>query len=180
MFSVNTKTLVKLLLLSLTVLSLMGCNEDLNPSSSDKRPDVQAGTEGHYVGQIAVDFTLQDTLGNDINLSDELAVNDAVVVYFTMWCPLCDTHMSSIRHQIKPRFPNVRFLIIDYVSGSVNQSRSAQFSNGYASETVIPDITHQLLKQFNATMGTTIVIDPAGEILMNEDYKQSKLISTLE
>jgi len=93
---------------------------------------------------------------------------------------LCDTHMSSIRQNVKPQFPNVRFLVVDYVSGSTNQSRSAQFSNGYASEVVIPDTEHVLLKQFDATMGSTIVINASGEILMNEDYKQSKIISVLE
>ena len=159
---------------------LYGCNEDLNPSDSDDRPSVQAGSIGHYVGQNAADFTVSDTQGNTLNLSDELLANDAVVLYFTMWCPLCDTHMSSIRQNVKPQFPNVRFLVVDYVSGSAKQSRSAQLSNGYASETVIPDTDHILKNQFEGGMGSTIVIDTSGVILMNEDYKQSKIISVLE
>jgi len=171
---------LKLLTILLISFALYGCNEDLNPSDSDERPSVQAGSIGHYVGQSAADFSLSDTQGNTLNLTDELLANDAVVLYFTMWCPLCDTHMSSIRQNVKPQFPNVRFLVVDYVSGSTNQSRSAQFSNGYASEVVIPDTEHVLLKQFDATMGSTIVINASGEILMNEDYKQSKIISVLE
>ena len=171
---------LKPLLILLIAFALYGCNEDLNPSDSDDRPNVQAGSVGHYVGQNSADFTILGTLGETINLADELLGHDAVVLYFTMWCPLCDTHMSSIRKSVKPLFPNVRFLVVDYVSGSTNQSRSVQFSNGYASETVIPDTEHVLLKQFDATMGSTIVINASGEILMNEDYKQSKIISVLE
>ena len=151
------KTMYKKLFVILIALALCACNDDLNPSDSDKRPAVEAGSEGHQVGQTAIDFTITDTLDNTINLADELLANDAVVLYFTMWCPLCDTHMSSIRRNVKPNFPNVKFLVIDYVSGSVKQSVSAQLSNGYASETVIPDIDHLLLKQFDATMGSTII-----------------------
>ncbi len=173
------KTMHKNLFVILITLALCACNDDLNPSDSDKRPTVETGSNGHYVGNIAVDFTIMDTLDNTINLADELLANDAVVLYFTMWCPLCDTHMSSIRRNVKPNLPNVKFLVIDYVSGSVKQSVSAQLSNGYASETVIPDLEHLLLKQFDATMGSTIVIDASGEILMNEDYKQSKILSVL-
>lgn len=158
---------------------LLACNEDLNPSSKDQRPTVQAGSEGNYVGQLAVDFTLQNTLQEAINLNDELQANDAVVLYFTMWCPLCDSHMTSLRQNVKAEFPNVRFLVVDYVSGSLAQSRSAQLANGYASETVLPDIEHRLLTQFAGTMGSTIVIQADRSILMNEDYKESKLVRLL-
>lgn len=159
---------------------LLACNEDLNPSSKDERPGIQAGSEGNYVGQLAVNFILADTEQAQINLNDELQTNDAVVLYFTMWCPLCDSHMSSLRKNVKADFPNVRFLMVDYVSGTLFQSRAAQLANGYASETVIADTQHQLLRQFAGTMGSTIVIQADRRILMNEDYKESKLRSILE
>jgi thiol-disulfide isomerase/thioredoxin len=96
-----------------------------------------------------------------------------------MWCPLCDSHMSSIRQNVKSDYPNVIFLTVDYVSGSVNQSRSSQLANGYASETVIPDVSQALVKQFAGTMGSTIVIQSDNTILMNEDYKEGKLLQIL-
>ena len=163
----------------LFICGLSACSDDLNPSDSDERPSTMPGTEGNYVGQTAADFTVLDTIESTVVLEDEIALNTGVVLYFTMWCPLCDTHMSSIRTSIKPAFPGVRFLVVDYVSGSIQQSRSAQLSNGYAAETVLADIDHLLLDQFNATMGSTIVIDSLGVIQMNEDYKQSKLSSVL-
>jgi peroxiredoxin len=168
----------KLLLIFIFSTLLMACNEDLNPSDKDQRSVVE-GTVGHNVGQVAADFSIEDSQLNMINLSDELAANDVVVLYFNMWCPLCDSHLSSMRKSVKPEFPNVQFLVIDYVSGSAKQSRRAQLANGYASETVIPDVQQTLLTQFEGTMGSTVVIAANGQVLMNEDYKQSKITSVL-
>lgn len=163
----------------LSVLLLAGCRDDLLPSDKDKRVSVEAGSVGSQVGQLAADVEMKTTLDETLQLTDVLAVNDAVVLYFTMWCPLCDSHMSNIRERIKPAFPNVAFLMVDYVSGTISQSRGAQLANGYASETVIADTQHQLLKQFSGTMGTTVVILPDQTIVMNEDYKEAKLIQRL-
>lgn len=167
---------------SVTLLSLLllACNEDLTPSDTDKREAVQAGSTGNQAGQIAADFTLSDTETNLITLSDEQSTSDAVVLYFTMWCPLCDSHMSTIRESIKPDYPNIRFLMVDYVSGSVDQARASQISSGYRSETVLADHEHLLTTQFKGDMGVTIVINAAGEILMNEGFKHRKLVSALE
>lgn len=158
---------------------MAGCQEDLKPSDNDKRPSVQTGSVGNYVGQLAADFTVDTSVGDTLVLSDLLMSYDAVVLYFTMWCPLCDSHMSSIRQNVKSDYPNVIFLTVDYVSGSVNQSRSSQLANGYASETVIPDVSQALVKQFAGTMGSTIVIQSDNTILMNEDYKEGKLLQIL-
>jgi hypothetical protein len=43
--------------------------DDLDPSGSDERPPVQAGTTGPAVGQNAPDFTVSDSLGNPLSLS---------------------------------------------------------------------------------------------------------------
>ena len=101
-----------------------------------------------------------------------------------MWCPICDSHMSHMRAQVIPNYPNVRFLIVDYVSGTVALSRSAQVSNGYTDMTVLVDNIQTALTLYEATMGTTVVIENAGShgiVRMNEDYKDStKLTATLD
>lgn len=173
------KQLFSAIFLLLLLLNLAACQEDLKPSSKDKRPNILAGSVGNYVGQIAADFTIDSTIGETLVLSELLLSTDAVVLYFTMWCPLCDSHMSSLRQNVKPDYPNVRFLMVDYVTGSVNQSRSSQLANGYASETVLPDISQALVKQFAGTMGSTIIIQSDRTILMNEEYKEGKLLSHL-
>ncbi len=95
--------------------------EDIAPSDKDKRPVVTCGIAGPDVCQIASDFTLSDTLGNTVTLSSVVATPGlrGTVIYFTMWCPICDMHMSNMRASILPNYPAVRFLVVDYVSGSV-------------------------------------------------------------
>lgn len=163
--------------------TLTAC-DDLYPSGDDKRAPVDSSTIGASVGQIAPDFSLSDTEGNTVTMSAELVNTDAIVLYYTMWCPICDSHMSHMRAQVIPNYPNVRFLIVDYVSGTVELSRSAQVSNGYTDMTVLVDNIQTVLTLYEATMGTTVVIENAGShgiVRMNEDYKDStKLTATLD
>jgi peroxiredoxin len=162
-----------ILMLLIIVAACGSVADDLYPSGSDKRPEVVPGSLGPLVGQTAPDFTLSDTLGNSVNLSTEVTGTGVkgVVLYFTMWCPTCDTHMSHMRDNIIPRFPDIRFFAVDYVSESVAYARAAQLDNGYADFRVLADIGDQVEKAYKATMGTTIVIDNTGIVRMNEDFK---------
>lgn len=156
------------------ILLLAACQDvtdDLHPSGSDRRPEVEAGVAGHAVGQLAPDFTAADSLGNDVTLATELSTGSGVVLYFTMWCPICDSHMSHMRSYVRTEFTDVKFLLVDYVTGSVSAARSAQISNGYTDFTVLADADQSLLNLYRATMGTTVVIDSGGVVRMNEDYK---------
>lgn len=154
------------------LLVFSGCG-DLAPSDTDKRPPVAAGTTGPGVGQNAPDFTLPDSLGNDVTLSATFPSAKGVVLYFTMWCPVCDSHMSNMRSTTIPAFPDTRFFAVDYVCGSVAEARASEISNGYAGSgfTVLADIGANVLRSYGATMGTTVVIDNAGVVRMNEDYR---------
>jgi peroxiredoxin len=165
-------------LLLVIVLLVAGCGnmaDDLLPSGSDKRPVVQPGTVGPFVGQFAPDFTLPDTLGSTVTLSSTLTATgvQGAVLYFTMWCPVCDTHMSHMRTSEIPAFPGVRFYAVDYVSGTVADARNAELTNGYDGSgfTVLADTHQTVLNLYQATMGTTVVIDRTGVVRMNEDFK---------
>jgi peroxiredoxin len=166
-------------------LGLTGCDgmtDDLLPSGDDKRPDVEAGTIGTQVGQLAPDFSLFDTLGNSRGLYNELSNSTGVVLYFTMWCPICETHMSNLRTEVIPNFPTVKFFLVDYVMGTIEYSRAAQEAYGYTDIETLVDTDQQVFNLYQASMGTTVVIDSAGNIVrMNEDYKDGvKLIETLQ
>ena len=170
-------------LLIALALAVTAC-DDLYPSGEDKRAPVDTSIVGSSVGQIAPDFSLSDTLGNTVTMSVELFNHSAIVLYYTMWCPICDSHMSHMRTQVIPNYPNVSFLIVDYVSGTVELSRTAQADNGYTDMTVLVDNIQEVLTLYQATMGTTVVIENAGSqgiVRMNEDYKDSvKLTTTLD
>ncbi|MBC8018285.1 MAG: redoxin domain-containing protein [Verrucomicrobia bacterium] len=169
-----------LIAVSLSVLS--GCGDNLAPSGADQRPAVQAGSTGASVSQKAPDFSVSDTNGNIVTLASALAARKAAVFYFTMWCPICDTHMRSIRSSIAPSFPTVGFYLVDYLTGSVSDASSAASANGYAGGvfTILADTNHTLTNNFLGTMGTTVVVDNTGIIRMNEDYQDgTRLQSTL-
>jgi peroxiredoxin len=169
------------LLLLFTLVACGNMMDDLNPSGNDNRPLVQPGTTGPAVGQNAPDFTLNDTLGESVTLSSVFPTVQGVVIYFTMWCPICDSHMSHMRSSQIPGFPNVRFYAVDYVSGTVADARNAEISNGYDGSgfTVLADTQQTVLGLYQATMGTTIVIDRTGVVRMNEDYKDGSRLQTV-
>jgi peroxiredoxin len=192
MFYVNRHSMHYLWLLT-ALLLLPGCGDmtgDLDPSGQDKRPDITAGSIGYLPTQKAADFSVSDSTGNSFALSDHLTGGsepaDAVVLYFTMWCPICLAHSDHMYNHVIPHFKtrgNVVFALVDYVSGSVSGSRMAELANGYAGSDFITlaDVDQGLQDQFNAAMGTVVVIDSSGTILINEDYRDgSALIDTLD
>ena len=182
MFFVRLIMQIALLGFSLGLAGCDGLTDDLRPPDDDNRPPVEEGTLGTRVGQISPDFSILDSLGNTRGLYDELSTSTGVVLYFTMWCPICDSHMSHMRAEVMPQFPAVQFFLVDFVSGSVAASRAAQVSNKYEDIDTLVDSNQSLLSLYQASMGTTVVIDSAGNIVrMNEDYKDSvKLVETLQ
>lgn len=180
MSSIKRRTVLALLT-ALLLAACGGIGDDLLPSGEDKRASVDGGTSGTRVGQQAPDFSLYDTLGNSRGLYTELATADAVVLYFNMWCPICDAHASHMRADIMPAYPGVHFFLVDYVTGSISDSRAAQEANGFADMEVLVDIGQALFTTYRASMGTTVLIDASGIVRMNEDYKDgARLLSTLE
>jgi hypothetical protein len=81
--------------------------------------------------------------------------------------------MNNMQYSVLPTYPNVRFFLVDYVSASVEAARNAELQNGYGGSgfTVLADTQQTVLGLYQATMGTTVVIDRTGVISMNEDYK---------
>jgi peroxiredoxin len=163
----------KVALLGIVLALLGGCGDNLIPSGDDRRPPVQSGSVGSEVGQNAPGFSVSDTGGATVTLPSALAAaNKGVVLYFTMWCPSCDLQTSQLQAVI-PSFPGVGFYLVDYVSGSVAEAGAAALANGYTGVGFITlaDTGHQLLNGLRGTMGTTVVIDAAGVIRLNEDYR---------
>ncbi|MDH3342611.1 MAG: peroxiredoxin family protein [Gammaproteobacteria bacterium] len=180
----------RLLFLALLLIGLSACDlqDDLLPSSSDERGTVVPGSIGHLPGQIAADFTIQDMYGNDFVLSDHLAGGsnpaDVVVLYFTMWCPICLSHTDHMYSNVIPQFVGrgtVVYGLVDYVSGSVTATYAQAQANGYITPKfdILADVNQAVLNQFNGAMGITVVIDSDGTILMNEDYRTGEKLTRI-
>jgi peroxiredoxin len=167
--------------LLMLLLSVAACGDNLIPSREDKRPPVQAGSSGGNVSQKATDFSVSDSTGATVTLASSLAGKKGAVFYFTMWCPLCDSHMNSMRASITPSFSDVTFYLVDYVSGSISAAARAASENGYSGGifTTLADVNNILENNFAATMGTTVVIDATGTVLMNEDYKDGAKLQSI-
>jgi peroxiredoxin len=178
--------------LLIPMLCLAACGnmaDDLNPSNNDLRPNIVANSIGNQPGQIAADFSAPATNGTTFKLSDYLAggafTADAVVLYFTMWCPICLSHTDHMLYNIIPRFQGrgtVVYVLVDYVSGSIASTIVSEAVNGYAGSvfTTIADENQSILTKLNGAMGKTIVIDAQGVIQMSEDFRTGdNLINTL-
>ncbi len=137
-----------LLVAPLILTACDGMVDDLNPSGEDKRPVVVEGSPGTQVKQLTPDFFLDDTLSVNRGLYNELdtpASTTGVVLYFTMWCPICDSHASHMRTFVMPNFPDVQFFLVDYVTGSVANARTAQVDNGYTNIDTLADVSRKCL-----------------------------------
>jgi len=169
---------VKNSILIMSLVMLAGCGgmtDDLFPSGNDKQPPVTPGTIGPLPGQIAPDFTIPDMFGNDVTLSSVLTTTglQGVVFYFTMWCPICWDHMDNIVNVQIPAFPNVRFYAVDYVSDTITQVQQSATTYGFSGTalTILADTQDTVENLYHGTMGITVVVDRAGIVRMNEDYK---------
>ncbi|OGG99145.1 MAG: hypothetical protein A2600_05055 [Candidatus Lambdaproteobacteria bacterium RIFOXYD1_FULL_56_27] len=173
------------LVLVLGLVLLSGCKgmqEDLSPSGQDKRTATSNVTDTTTTTS-TVDFTVYDTQGQPVSLSQALGGKRGVVLYFTMWCPVCATHTEHLVHQVMPLYPNFGYYLVDYVSGDFTAAARAQQDAGYgnASFGVLADGNKQMVNLLNATMGTTVVINPQNEVVFNEDFKDgTRLAETLK
>jgi len=168
----------------LIVVLFAGCGNmsDLDPSDRDKVPPEQPGTIGLAVGQIAPNFTLSDTLGNNITLLSVIPTTQGVVLYFAMeWCPICEGNLDSLRSSVIPAFPNVRFYVVDYTCASVAEASSWEIAAGYAGAgfDVLADTQQSVLNLYQATMGITVVIDKNGVVQMNEEYNNGTRLQAI-
>lgn len=176
------KTIQRFLLLLVLGFTLSACDidDDLHPSSND------LSSQG-----IAADFTVKDIYNNDFVLYDHLTIGantspaDAVVLYFTMYCPICTADTAHIQNTVIPQFSSrgtVTYVLVDYLSGSITTAYDYALANGVSNPayfTVLADIDNLLENQFTGTMGITVVIASDGTVLMHEEYNSNNLIDTL-
>ena len=81
-----------------------------------------------------------------------------------------------------PLYSNVKFIVVDFVTGTINDSNAAAIFTGIDGVVLVAsDIDHNLTNYFYGLMSKTVVIDANGVVLLNEDFKTgSNLISTLQ
>jgi peroxiredoxin len=163
-------------LVAAMALGACGVADDLLPSGKDQRPPVTPGSEGPSVGQSAPDFARPDVFAADHALYQALQSAPGVILYFNMWCPICDAHMFDLQHQVLPAFPDVPIWVTDYVSGSVSNSRTAQLQLGWdgAPFTFLVDVGAGLEAFYQAPMAL-VVIGSDHLVKYNGEYDWTRL-----
>ena len=162
--SFTTRILLLVLLWS-GLTACKGIEEDLLPSGQDLRTIQHSPAKiGNLVAQ-----------GEDgvINLKQAAAQNRGMVLYFTMWCPICNSHTDHLISKVMPHYPKVDFYLVDYVNATLDDAQSARNASGYANSGLILLLDHknQVQNAFDGTMGIVVVVNPAGEVLLQEDFK---------
>lgn len=102
----------KLLILLLTLLLLSSSCISINKSRSSKNTGSGAAT-GTSIGNKAPDFTLKNTDGKDVKLSDYKG-KIVILNFFGVWCPWCVKEMPgfvNVYNQYKDK--NVELLVVD-------------------------------------------------------------------
>ncbi|MBV6494101.1 MAG: Thiol-disulfide oxidoreductase ResA [Turneriella sp.] len=156
----------------------IGCS-NLVPDGTDLRSHNTSSIVN--VGDSAPDFSLVTTAHTTLNLTTALSGKNAVVLYFTMWCPVCTSHTDEMLQTLVNTHPNVRFVFVDYVSASLSDTISMQHYSGYDGKPidVAFDETQRVMNTYGATMASTIVVDSTGKVRMNETYKKVRLDNLL-
>lgn len=157
-----------------------GCS-NLLPDGRDLRSQNAGNRAGLSVGDHAPDFTLTDSDSNPVSLYTTLGGRPGVVLYFTMWCSICTAHTDEMLNTAMAQYPAVKFLLVDYVSASVQDMRTLKTSSGYdgSAYTVLGDSSQAIMNSYAGTMGFTVVIDANRTIRMNEEYKKARLLPVL-
>ncbi|NVK36502.1 MAG: redoxin domain-containing protein [Gammaproteobacteria bacterium] len=157
-----------LILLFTSMIFLSGCEEDLMPSNDPIHHGISS-KEGEVIDDLSFAFT------NDYSdtLSNRLTAHDGVILYFTMWCPVCDSHMSQLRSRIQTQYPDVDIIFVDYISKSVAYAKDAQQALGYTDFPVAADVNDTLENYFNGTMATTVIIDKNFVVRFHQVFKTS-------
>ena len=171
---VNRLRLQNFSFLVILTSSLMQCS-NLLPDDDDLRSKNASGIL--TVGQTAPEFALPTSDGGTLTLASSLAGKNGVVIYFTMWCPVCTSHTDEVVQAIMPSFPNARYVFVDYVSSSIGEAAMLKSYGGYdpAGIVVALDKTQSFMNSYGATMAYVVIIDSTGKIRMNEVYKRQKM-----
>lgn len=164
----------RIFLVLFTALVLAHCS-NLLPDGDDLRSKNANGIL--TVGQTAPEFALPVTDGATLTLATALSGKSGVVIYFTMWCPVCTSHTDEVVQAIMPAYPNARYVLVDYVSASIGEAATLKTFGGYDSTGIVValDRSQSFMNTYGATMAYVVIIDSTGKIRMNEVYKRQKM-----
>lgn len=138
-----------------------------SPATTSSSHEQQEDTTGEIEKMKAPDFTVQDTEGNDVKLSD-LYGKPIVLNFWASWCSPCKQEMPEFNKVYESVKDEVTFIMVDLVDGqreTVNKGKGHIEKNGFT----FP-VYYDVKQEANAVYGitsipTTIFIDEEGYIV---------------
>jgi thiol-disulfide isomerase/thioredoxin len=113
----------------------------------------------------AGDFTVRDSGGNNVRLSD-LRGKPTVVNFWATWCPPCRSEMPHFQTVYEEMKDEVNFMMIDLVGGGETQDTAEEYikSQGF-SFPVYYDATGEAAGTYEITaIPTSLFVDAAGNL----------------
>ena len=172
--------IIRIILVFSFLLPSFYCSNILDDLAPDGR-DLRDGSSANYPGKLgaivpATSFKYCDSTNGQ--LSDFIPAKSGVVFYFTMWCSVCYAHTSHIVNTLKPAYPNVEFIVVDFVSGTVGSCSSSVSANGLTGKLpVVADTDLSLFDYFGGTMSKTVLVNAGGMVIFNEDFKDASRLT---
>ena len=156
----------------------------LENKTSDNTTAVENSNDENLTDIEKYSFTLKDSKGNDVTLS-EYKGKTVVLNFFATWCTYCKMELPSLEEINSTRDDIVIFLVATPDignEGSKEYIESFMEENGY-SMTVLYDETGEVVSKYNVSgLPTSFFFKPDGSVLgyVPGYVEESSLISILE
>ena len=121
----------------------MSVMEKANLSLADTLP-----SPGIKVGETAPDFKLNNALGKQVSLKDELKKGPVVLVFYRgAWCPFCNMHLHVLQQSL-PQFKQYGAQLITVTPQTPDKSAEQINKDGYPFE-VLSDLDSKVMQAYN-------------------------------
>ena len=113
----------------------------------------------------APDFTVLDSNGNNVKLSD-MKGRPVVINFWASWCPPCRAEMPDFEEVFREMGTEVRFMMVNLTGGGETRDKADQFveNNGFTFP-IFYDMTGEADRQYEVrAIPTTIFVDADGNL----------------
>ena len=120
----------------------MAIMENANKSLASTMP-----SPGIKVGEKAPDFILNNALGEEVSLKDELKKGPVVLVFYRgAWCPFCNMHLHALQQSL-PQFKKYGAQLITVTPQTPDKSAAQIKKDGYPFE-VLSDLDSKVMQDY--------------------------------